>query len=371
MNQELYIGLMSGTSLDGIDVALVDFSEQHPKLIASRLEAIPADLKAELLSLTQPGKNEIDRMGMADVRFADLQAQAVNKLLAQNSIDPTAVLAIGSHGQTIRHRPDFEHPFTLQIGDPNRIAEQTGITVVADIRRRDIAAGGEGAPLVPAFHQRFLKSPSQHRMVINIGGIANITVLDKNNDCDAIGYDTGPGNVLMDSWINRHQNTSHDEGGAWAASGCIYQPLLEQLLSTPYLRQSPPKSTGRELFHIDWLDQQLDDRARSAPTEDIQATLLEFTARSICDAVLSHNYAGLEIYLCGGGARNTALCQRLQQLLAPHQVMTTDALEISCEWLEACAFAWLARACLQGEAGNLPSVTGARGRRVLGAIYQA
>ncbi|MEH6627186.1 MAG: anhydro-N-acetylmuramic acid kinase [Motiliproteus sp.] len=371
MNQELYIGLMSGTSLDGIDVALVDFSEQLPKLVASNLEEIPPDLKAELLALTQPGADEIDRMGIADVRFADLQAHAINKLLAQISIDPTTVRAIGSHGQTIRHRPDFDYPFTLQIGDPNRIAEQTGITVVADIRRRDMAAGGEGAPLVPAFHARFLKSSSQHRMVINIGGIANVTVLDKNDACEVIGYDTGPGNVLMDSWINRHQQLSHDANGDWAASGCIYQPLLKQLLTTPYLQQLPPKSTGRELFHIDWLDQQLSDSARALPAEDIQATLLEFTARSICESVLSHNYPTLEIYLCGGGARNIALSQRLQQLLAPHQVMTTDALGISCEWLEASAFAWLARACLQGETGNLPSVTGARGPRVLGAIYQA
>ncbi|MCW9053108.1 MAG: anhydro-N-acetylmuramic acid kinase [Motiliproteus sp.] len=371
MTAELYIGLMSGTSLDGVDTVLVDLSGDYPKLIASHLEQIPEDIHRELLALTQSGDNEIDRMGVADYRFADLQTLAIKTLLEKANVNVEQIKAIGSHGQTIRHRSEFDYPFTLQIGDPNRMAEQTGITVVADIRRRDMAAGGEGAPLVPAFHQRFLRSPEQDRMVVNIGGIANVTVLDRNPDISSIGYDTGPGNVLMDSWISRHQQENYDADGTWASSGCIFQPLLEQILKTSYLHQPPPKSTGRELFHIGWLDQHIHNCAEGVPAEDIQATLLEFTAQTISTAILSHGYSELGIYLCGGGASNSALTQRLHQLLAPHQVKTTDDLGIPAEWLEACAFAWLAQACLKGETGNLPSVTGAKGERILGAIYQA
>ncbi len=371
MTRQLYIGLMSGTSLDGIDAVVVDFGAGGPRLIASHMEPLPADIHTELLSLTQPGSNEIDRMGVADTRFADLQVKAVQQLLQLSGIDAASIRAIGSHGQTIRHRPDFNTPFTLQIGDSSRMAEQLGITVVDNFRRRDMAAGGEGAPLVPAFHDRFFRTTDQHRVILNIGGIANVTVLDKHRGTPAIGYDTGPGNILMDAWINRHQGHACDLDGAWASGGRVDAELLQQLLDIPYLSQKAPKSTGRELFHIGWLDYCLAQRNESIAAVDVQATLLEFTARSISDALLQHRYPSLEIYLCGGGARNGALRQRLQQLLAPYPVSTTDVLGIPCEWLEACAFAWLAKACLEADTGNLPSVTGARGKRILGAIHQA
>ncbi len=371
MTQQLYVGLMSGTSLDGVDAALVDFSSSLPRLVATHLEPIPSTLKSELLALTQPGDGEIDRMGVSDASFADLQARAVTALLKHSNTHPSTICAIGSHGQTIRHRPEFDTPFTLQIGDPSRIAEHTGITVVADIRRRDMAAGGEGAPLVPAFHEAFLATTTTNRIVINIGGIANVTVLDKEPGLPVLGYDTGPGNVLMDSWIQRHQQLDYDSNGEWASHGVVNQELLQRLLDTPYLKQPPPKSTGRELFHPAWLDQHLSLANLTINDVDIQATLLEFTAQTISLAVLSHNYSELEVYLCGGGARNEALATRIGQLLAPHQVSPTDTLGIPCEWLEACAFAWFAKACLEKQPANLPSVTGAKGRRILGAIYQA
>ncbi len=371
MANELYIGLMSGTSLDGVDAVVVDLSSDFPCLIASHIEPFPDDLRTDLLALTQPGESEIDRMGEADIRFAALQSQAVRTLLSNSGISTDRIRAIGSHGQTIRHRPDFKYPFTLQIGDPSQLAERCGITVVADFRRRDMAAGGQGAPLVPAFHEYFLRSAKVDRMVLNIGGMANVTLLERDPKIPALGYDTGPGNVLMDSWISRHHQQNYDRNGDWAAAGKIDRDLLGRLMQTPYLSMPAPKSTGRELFHIGWLDRILTDLSGDRAPADVQATLLEFTALSICEALQRHSLHSPELYLCGGGASNTRLLDRIKGLLADYSVSTTDELGLPSEWLEACAFGWLAKACMEGTPGNLPSVTGARGRRILGAIYQA
>ena len=370
MDSNLFIGLMSGTSLDGIDAVVVDLSTNFPKLVSSHLEPFPTQLRSELLALTQPGDNEIDRAGRADIRFASLQAQAVHQLLKKAQLNPQSINAIGSHGQTIRHRPKGNYPFTLQIGDPNTLAESTGIKVVADFRRRDMAAGGQGAPLVPAFHEYYLRSHENNRIVLNIGGISNITLLEKDARQATLGYDTGPGNVLMDAWIERHRHQSYDQNGEWALSGSINKPLLSLMLETEYLKFAPPKSTGRELFHIGWLDQTLQELTSPVSTADVQATLLEFTATTISNAVQSHQLEQLELFACGGGARNQALLDRLTQQLFPTPVITTDTLGLPCEWLEAIAFAWLAKACVDGTYSNLPSVTGAKGGRVLGGIYQ-
>lgn len=367
----LYIGLMSGTSLDGVDAVLVDFSTPLPTLLASHLEPIPAILRDQLLSLTQPGNNEIDRMGQADSVFADCQVSAIRHLLAKTTITPDQITAIGSHGQTIRHRPDFPAPFTLQIGNPARMAEQLGITVIADFRRRDMAADGQGAPLVPAFHEWLFHDDTQDRFIVNIGGIANVTVLHKDNTKPALGYDTGPGNVLMDYWINKHLQKDCDENGRWASTGIVINDFLDQLLSTAYLQLPYPKSTGRELFSGEWLEQQLRKLNEVYLPEDVQATLLEFTATTITQAINSHASTDKSIFICGGGAENQQLFGHLQGLLSPAEVQKTEHLGIPAQWLEACAFAWLAKRCIEKDSGNLPAVTGAKGRRILGAIYQA
>lgn len=371
MPNQLYIGLMSGTSLDGIDVALVDFSQNKPELLASHLHPIPNPLKQQLLKLTLPGDNEIDRAGEADNQFAQCQVAAIEQLLATTTYSTTDIAAIGSHGQTIRHRPDFQSPFTLQIGNPALMAEQLDTTVIADFRRRDIAAGGEGAPLVPAFHEWLFRDPERHRVVVNIGGIANITVLASKADSSVLGYDTGPGNVLMDYWTQKHRQRPCDLDGQWASTGQTNPVLLKQLMETPYLTQPYPKSTGRELFNGPWLEQQLNKYGEEITHEDVQATLLAFTAKTIANSIKSHQLTPLDVFVCGGGANNSALMSALSLELSPHQVGITDTLGVPANWLEACAFAWLAKQCLEGKPGNLPAVTGAKGRRILGAIYQA
>ncbi|MEH6471602.1 MAG: anhydro-N-acetylmuramic acid kinase [Halopseudomonas sp.] len=366
-----YIGLMSGTSLDGIDAVIVNFKPQQIELLASCSQPIPTELKQTLLSLTQPGDNEIEQLGRADIQFSQLQAQIVNDLLQQSGLQPDQILAIGSHGQTIRHRPNGNTPFSLQIGDPNTLAELTGITVTADFRRRDLAAGGQGAPLVPAFHAQLFGSDRVDRVIVNIGGMANITLLPKDKSIQTIGYDTGPGNILIDSWIRRHQQLAYDSCGDWARQGQINKPLLEQLLQLEYFDQTPPKSTGREQFNLNWIEQQLTTQANPVGGVDVQATLTELTARSIADAIRQHDLDNPELYICGGGAHNDFLLERLQAQLGGTTIAKTDTLGLPADWVEACAFAWLAQRCLEGLPGNLPAVTGASGNRILGAIYQA
>jgi anhydro-N-acetylmuramic acid kinase len=366
---------MSGTSLDGIDAALLDLSAA-PKLLAARTYPLSEQLRAELIALCLPGNNEIERMGIADRRLGIELGEAVKKLLRDNTISPGAVRAIGSHGQTIRHRPPLpasenNFPFTLQIGDPNTIAEITGITTVADFRRRDIAANGQGAPLVPAFH-RAVFGQNQHgmtqaRAIVNIGGIANITGIDAGGD--VIGFDTGPGNTLLDQWIHRHAGAHYDRGGAWGASGSVIPALLDSFLRDPYFALPAPKSTGREYFHRDWLNRHL--RGQNFAPADVQATLLELTARTISAGIVGLPFEIDAVFVCGGGAYNHHLMTRLEALLHPRLFASTTQLGIAPEWVEAAAFAWLAQQTMNNRPGNLPAVTGANGYRILGAIYPA
>ncbi|MEH6649154.1 MAG: anhydro-N-acetylmuramic acid kinase [Motiliproteus sp.] len=366
-----YIGLMSGTSLDGVDAVIVDLSSKPLKLIASNTRPLPIALRQALLTLTQPGDNEIDRLGVADIEFSRYQADIVNQLLLDSRIKPEQIRAIGSHGQTIRHRPSGSTPFTLQIGDPNTLAELAGITVAADFRRRDIAVGGQGAPLVPAFHAQLFRSTEVDRIILNLGGIANVTLLPKDQSAKVLGYDTGPANVLIDSWITHHQARQYDSNGDWAASGNINQALLQQLLQLDYFDQTPPKSTGREQFNLDWIDQQLAIFEQTLSPVDVQATLTELTVQTVASAIKKHRYDHTEIYLCGGGTHNRLLLERLKTELSPFKVDTTQALGLAPDWVEACAFGWLAQRCIERLSGNLPDVTGAHSERILGGLYPA
>lgn len=373
MAENLYVGLMSGTSVDGIDAALVaipDHSPFRPRLLHARFEAMPPGLRERILAICLPADNEIDRLGMLDVELGEHFAASALELLREAGVAPARVRAIGSHGQTVRHRPGKHHPFTLQIGDAHVIAERTGITTVADFRRRDIAAGGQGAPLVPAFHDAVFSEPGRARMVVNIGGMANVTWLPGSRDEGVNGFDTGPGNVLLDAWHERHRGHRFDRDGAWAASGRIHDSLLARLLADPYFKEPPPKSTGRERFSIDWIDEQLALLDAECTPADVQATLAEVTARSIADAIRARAPAA-EVFLCGGGAHNSHLRHRIGAALPDCRVASTDAIGIDPDWVEAMAFAWLAHSTLEGKPGNLPAVTGARRAVVLGAIHPA
>lgn len=357
---------MSGTSLDGVDAVLAEITPTgQARLLRSHYLPYPESLRAQLLALHRPQPDEIHLAAIAANELARLYAASVLAV-----IDGTAgrdVRAIGSHGQTLRHRP--ADGYTLQIGNAALLAELTGIPVVADFRSRDIAAGGQGAPLVPAFHAQALRHPGIHRVIANIGGIANVT--DLPGDGAVRGWDTGPGNMLLDAWIKRHCGANFDRDGAWAAGGTVHVALLQTLADHPYLRLRPPKSAGREEFNLDWLDARLDALGRTIDPRDVQATLLEFTASTLCDAVTLECVSAQEVYVCGGGARNGALMSRIRARLPDLRVATTSALGIDPDWMEALAFAWLARQTLHHAAGNLPAVTGARGERVLGAIYPA
>lgn len=365
----LYIGLISGTSADSIDAVLASFSRGVPQLQASHSHPWPADLRRRMLALAQ-GETalDLDAFGRLDVQIGHCFADAALQLLERSGTPAAAVRAIGSHGQTLRHRPTGEYPFTLQLGDPSVIAERCGIDVVADFRRADVAAGGQGAPLLPALHAMLLARPGHARVVLNLGGIANITVLGA--DGGVLGFDTGPANGLMDAWCLRQRGEPFDRDGAYAASGCVDSGLLDTLLVDPYFAQSPPKSTGREHFHLDWLAARVPSLAALAPA-NVQATLLELTARSIADAIAQHAPQAEEVLVCGGGVHNGALMRRLGELLAPRVLLGTSRYGVDPDFLEATAFAWLARQRMLGLPGNLPAVTGARGLRVLGAIYSA
>lgn len=356
---------MSGTSLDGVDAALVDFAPRHGCQVEARaFLAFPEPLKQTLLELNTPGDNEIERSHLAGNHLARLYADCISTLLRQAGVSASAVNAVGCHGQTIRHRPDLG--FTVQIGNAALLAELTGMRVVADFRSRDIAAGGQGAPLVPAFHRAVFGDAVTHRTIINIGGISNLSDLPPAGA--VCGFDCGPGNILMDGWTQRHIGSDYDKDGAWAASGKVIPELLQSLLDDPYFEKKPPKSTGRDDFNLARLTRLIAPRHQPA---DVQATLLELTARTISDAVAQHCSATREIYLCGGGAYNNALVQRLKQLLAPRKLSPTDDLGIPANIVEAAAFAWLARQTVLAQASNLPAVTGAAGPRILGAIYPA
>ena len=356
----LYIGIMSGTSLDGIDTVLAEW-DGTPRPLACLHLPFDKGLRASLLELNTPGGNELERASVAANQLSLAYAASVRRLLQTARRDLHDIRAIGCHGQTVRHRPDLG--FTVQLVNPALLAELSGITVISDFRSRDIAAGGQGAPLVPAFHAAVFAHPDIHRVIVNIGGISNLTDLPVKGK--VTGFDCGPGNVLLDFWTDLHLEQPYDRDGAWADSGSPIPELLDRLLADNYFSAPPPKSTGRDLFNPAWLQPFLPP---ATPPADIQATLLELTARSIADAILSHCPGAQEIYLCGGGAHNRTLFRRLKRLLPDTTLDMTDALGISPDWVEALAFAWLARQTLEGKPGNLPEVTGASGARILGTI---
>jgi anhydro-N-acetylmuramic acid kinase len=355
---------MSGTSLDGIDAVLATFENNNCKLQHSQFIPFDETLRVELLALNSVGANELERAALAANELSRRYAAAIQTLLGKAEIRAEQVKAIGCHGQTVRHRPDLG--FTIQLASPALLAELTGIAVVADFRSRDIAAGGQGAPLVPAFHAALFRHPKHHRVIVNIGGISNLTSLPPHGD--VLGFDCGPGNLLLDAWTALHLGQPYDKDGAWASSGHPIPELLQQLLTEPFFAAPPPKSTGRDLFNLPWLEHFLSPDFAPA---DVQATLLELTAKGIAAAILEHCSTASEIYLCGGGAHNGALVRRLNLSLPNRSIALTDDLGVKADWVEAFAFAWLARQTLNGNPGNLPEVTGARGTRILGAIYPA
>ncbi len=365
-----YIGLMSGTSLDGVDVVLVNFDNQVPQLVTSYSHSIPAPLKNKLIDVTHSEwKGSIASIGTLHQELGKLFADACSQFIKKENINTQKILAIGNHGQTIWHQPEGEFPFSLQLGDANLIAEHTGITTVADFRSRDIAAGGQGAPLVPAFHHNVLSHPDKNRIILNIGGIANISFLpSQTSNSSVMGFDTGPGNGLIDAWISSHRNVNFDKNGAWAKSGIIQNSLLDKLLKEPYFSEPIPKSTGKELFNLNWLKTTLGSQLAKHKPEDIQATLTELTAKSIADSIPESSN---ELFVCGGGVHNEFLIERLQHHLPKIPISSTQKIGIDPDWMEAMAFAWLAKQTLEGKAGNLPSATGAKGSRILGAIYCA
>ena len=355
---------MSGTSLDGVDAIIAKLSgNAPPELLATHYLPYSATLRTRLLELHTPQMDELHLAHCIALELADLYTESVMGLLEKAHLTPGHINAIGCHGQTIRHRP--EAGYTVQLVNAARLSEKTGITSIIDFRSRDIAAGGQGAPLVPAFHAAVLSSHTEHRAIVNIGGISNLTNLP--TDGTISGFDCGPGNLLLDAWAARHLGKPVDLAGAWAASGMVRSELLQRLLSHAFFAQSPPKSAGREQFNLNWLVGKL---AGDEAPQDVQATLLELTARGIVDA--ANNWcAGFEaLYVCGGGVHNTALMQRLKELTAK-PVESSAQLGMDPDWLEAIAFAWLAQQCLEGKPGNLPAVTGACGPRILGAIYPA
>jgi anhydro-N-acetylmuramic acid kinase len=363
----LYVGAISGTSVDGLDLALLS-TDAPLSVLHARTTPLPESLRRELLALGQPGNDDLDRLGAADRQLGRFIGEAINGFLTATGTDPGRVRAIGSHGQTVRHRPRGREPFSWQIGDPNQIAEITGITTIADFRRRDMAAGGEGAPLVPPFHAALFRTREEDRGVLNIGGIANLTVLPADPASPVEGFDTGPGNGLMDQWVLRERGLPFDNGGAWAATGQVRATLLEALLQEDYLRHPPPKSTGREHFNLDWLMKH--DNASAGSAADIQATLCAYTAQTVADALQRWAPHTRRLLVCGGGRLNATLMQALASRTGL-LVEPTDAHGVDGDSVEAAAFAWLASQTVQGRPGNEPAVTGASGHRVLGAIYQA
>ena len=376
---DYYIGLMSGTSLDGADGVLVDFSGDKPRVAASATEPFTESFRAELLALNSPTDNELHRAALAANQLAALYARVVNTLLdkaATQGLSAAQIQAIGAHGQTVRHQPQRTSTeaagvgYTLQLNNPALLAELTGIDVVADFRSRDVAAGGQGAPLVPAFHQSIFGRIDSAVAVLNLGGISNLSVLPQGGEAPVLGFDCGPGNALMDAWCQQHTGQPFDAGGAWAASGKLVPRLLASLLDEPYFSKPLPKSTGRDLFSLAWLAEKLQAFSAERP-EDVQNTLTEFTASACITGVTSYGKDSKELIVCGGGAFNQYLMQRLQAGLPFLRVSASDAHGLPPLQVEAAAFAWLARRAVKRQPGNLASVTGAAGPRVLGAVYPA
>lgn len=374
--RRLYVGVMSGTSIDGVDALLADFEPPRGGRLAVLGHVhhpFPLPLREELLALNTPGRDELHRAALAANALARAYADAMTQLFAQAGIERDEIIAAGVHGQTVRHRPgEFDGTgYTLQIGNAALLAELSGIDIVTDFRSRDVAAGGQGAPLVPAFHRALFGQGRRASAVLNLGGIANLTLL--RPDGTTHGFDCGPANALMDGWISRHHSRPFDDKGAWAATGQPIASLLQSLLSEPYFALPYPKSTGRDLFNEAWLQHHLQAALPASPAsrpEDVQATLLELTARGVADALMREAADTTELLVCGGGARNDALIARIASLLPPGvTVQATDARGLPAEQVEAAAFAWLAKAWVEHQPGNLPSVSGAKGERILGACY--
>ncbi|MCT8526296.1 anhydro-N-acetylmuramic acid kinase [Glaesserella parasuis] len=362
------LGVMSGTSLDGVDLALVNFS-QTPKLIAADFTPMPDTLRVALSQLVKKGETSLQTLGELDHQLALLYADSIQWFLAKHQLNADDIVAVGCHGQTVWHSPKGQYPFTMQIGDMNLLAARTGITTVGDFRRRDMAFGGQGAPLVPAFHQAVFSSPERLTVVLNIGGISNISVLNPNQQ--TIGYDVGAGNTLLDIWIEKHLGKRYDANGEWARTGKIHSALLALLLDEPFFQLPPPKSTGRELFNLEWLEHKL-TQIEPLPAEDVQATLVEFTVQSIVQAlrqIENPNAYHSVLLVCGGGAKNPLIMERLQTHLIDWQVSTTTEYGLDVDYVEAAAFAWLAYQRIHNLPANLPSVTGATQAVSLGAIF--
>ena len=379
MADDFYIGLMSGTSLDGIDAALVRFKNDQATVIETLCLPLVDNLKKEIKSLINPGDNEINRLMALDVQLAQAFSEATKALITkanvkkENNLKLTkeTIVAIGSHGQTIRHFPTANHPATLQIADPNVIAEVTGITTVADFRRRDIAAGGQGAPLVPAFHEQLFCHTKKNRVILNLGGIANITILPADKNIPATGFDTGPANTLLNHWIQQQQNKNYDDAGKWAASGQANESFIKELLNDDYFKLTPPKSTGTEYFNAAWLTNKLSEFSKLS-NEDIQASLTALTAITVSDAI--NKYATKiasvdEVIVCGGGVHNECLLQKLSEGLPDIEINSSAEYGLDPDYIEATAFAWLAKQTMEHKVGNLPNVTGAKRAVVLGGVY--
>ncbi len=368
--KDYYIGIMSGTSVDGIDAGLYDFSGQNIQVIDFYYQPFTQKIKQNIHHLCRnPQSISLLDYGQLDTQLGKLYAEACLNLLQQAKVNAQDIKAIGNHGQTLYHSPTAQQPFTIQIGDANIISQITGITTITDFRRRDIAAGGQGAPLVPAFHQAMFQSDRENRVIINIGGVANLSILPKDAQKDILGFDTGPGNTLMDYWISTHKNCTYDKNGEWAATGNIQPELLKQLKEEPYFSNPPPKSTGTEFFSANWLTKKL-ATLPAYPAEDIQRTLCQLTAETIAEAIQKFAPETDQVFLCGGGTHNHTLFKALEQLLSP-PIASTETQGIHPDQVEAMAFAWLAKRTLQGLTGNLPATTGAKQAVILGGIYQA
>ncbi|WP_166252663.1 anhydro-N-acetylmuramic acid kinase [Marinobacter salicampi] len=366
MDDASFVGLMSGTSMDGIDAVLVSFPENRILLHATFCLPYPHELRERLERLSQ-NHGSPDDLGEMDHQLGQLFGQAACEVIKRGKLSAPPLRAIGSHGQTIRHQPHGHCPFSIQLGDPNLISELTGVTTIADFRRRDMAAGGEGAPLVPAFHQAYFGKEGEDRYIINIGGIANISWLPGQHPDQAFGFDTGPGNALLDAWCLDQTGRHFDEEGRWARGGKVDEALLNDMLTDGYFRQSAPKSTGKEKFNLAWIKTVLNRHPETAPV-DVQRTLLELTVRTLTDQLTA---PASTLYVCGGGVKNTLLMETLASANPERTLVATDTLGLDPQWVEATAFAWLGKQAIDGAYGNVPKVTGAKGRRILGAIYQA
>ncbi|MCP5152338.1 MAG: anhydro-N-acetylmuramic acid kinase [Ectothiorhodospiraceae bacterium] len=368
----LFVGLISGTSMDAVDAAMVEFPDSgRPVLVATHSHRMPAELVDTLARLARDPLRPAIEAWRADVEVGECFARAVDALLEKSGVGPERITAIGSHGQTVYHGPLDAPRTTVQIGDPNIIAERCGITTVADFRRRDLAAGGQAAPLVPAFHRTVFAAAGVDRAVLNLGGIANLTLLPGSPPFTVTGFDTGPANGLLDAWARSRYRSAFDRDGAVASSGRLDEPLLRLLLDEPYFRAAPPKSTGPELFNLGWLESRLAARGSGLEPEDVMRTLCDLTAATVASALEAHAPATAQVFACGGGVHNPALMAAIAARLGARRLASTLELGVDPDWVEAMAFAWLARETLAARAGNLPAVTGASGERILGGIYQA